>query len=169
MLSFLHLLPILLKTHQHIVWNNISRYVIFTSLLWPNIHAMAPNCSGLFLMYPFLDTYQSGFSESKWQSCILFPEYFSWHTLGLVTRILFSKLLYSVAISFLTSKFCVPLLSASAYISCGNCLFFRYLQLSLYFFLYWIALHYCNRKLCSPLCIRVTPMVLLFLVLFLFS
>lgn len=66
---FLCLLPVLLKTHQHIVWNKISGYVMYASILWPNIHAMSPNCSGLFLMSPFVDT-----CESKWQSCILFPE-----------------------------------------------------------------------------------------------
>lgn len=134
MLSLLCLFPILLKTHLHmIVWNNISRYAMYTFVLWPNIHAMSPNCSALFLMYPFLDICQSGFNESKCQSCILFPEYLRERTLGLLTRTLFSKLLYSVVISFLTSKLCVPLLSASAYISHGNCLFFNYLQFSLFF------------------------------------
>lgn len=50
-----------------IVYNNTSWCIMYTSILWPNILVTSPNCNILFLMFPFPNRCQSGFS----QSCIL--------------------------------------------------------------------------------------------------
>ena len=83
---------------------------MYTSTLGPNILAVSPNCNGLFLMYPFPDMCQSGFSEYKFQSCILVSKKYL-RALAVLNGTFFLKAPYSVSIdpfSYL-KNLCSPL------------------------------------------------------------
>lgn len=103
----------------------IMYWDMYSFILWLNILAMSHNCNGLFLMFPFPSICQSGFIVSEFQSCVLISKstYESLHFLNWGTFLQSSF----TQCPFPTSKFCVPLLFASAYIYCGNYFSFNYL------------------------------------------